>query len=467
MDHWSSGSGARLRAMVTLMLLSLGVMLAAIFALYFAPLGVAPLVATSLYAGLWAYERRLGVASPITRVMIVFHLVCAMVAFGADDPSWMTWIAPTVYWTLAVLILSLLAAGRPFTAMNTGDLGFLPLHRLLSAMWGGLHFAAGLAAVILAPSTAFLYVPLALMVLGALATVWVNFVSMGPAWERPARFDLEGYSFREARSRGERETFHNVIAEAYRADLQSALGMRRKIDAAEIAREHRATGREWRDDFVPFLAYAGGRPVGGIGIFFDRGRRGLPIEGEAQMDLGPWRRVGRVAEVGRLGVLRRHRLSPVLLKGLFKCVIDVAAERRIHFIFNDSFEFQARMYEKLGFKAFRSEPYLSRAEHSTGYGLWVLPMMMDLAAIVRGGSPGAIAADLVGHLAPYVMERYFKHLVIHDIARGFTGPKRGSGGNRQCNGLRVASCAARSWGPGWRQECRRWDTVSWRPDARR
>ena len=175
---------------------------------------------------------------------------------------------------------------------------------------------------------------------------------------------------------------------------------------------------------MPFLAYAGDRPVGGIGIFFDRGRRGLPIEGEAQIDLSPWRRMGRVAEVGRLGVLRRHRLSPVLLKGLFKCVIDAAAERRIHFLFNDSFEFQARMYEKLGFKAFRDEPYVSRAEHSTGYGLKVLPMMMDLAAIVRAGTPGAIATDLVGHLAPYVMERYFKHLVIHDMTRGFTRPNR-------------------------------------------
>ena len=423
MEHGTPGSAARLRAMVTLMLVSLGVMLAAIFTLYFTPLGVAPLVAASLYAGLWAYERRLGVASPITRVMTVFHLICAFAAFATADPSWMTWIAPTVYWTLAALIFTLLAAGRSFTAMDTGGDGIRPLHRLLSCMWGGLHFAAGLAALVLVPSTAFLYVPLGLMVLGAFATVWLNFVSMGPAWERPTRFELEGYTFREVGSRSEREAFHNVIAEAYRADLQSALGMRRKIDTAEIAHEHRASGSKWQDDFVPFLAYAGDRPVGGIGIFFDRKRHGLPIEGEAQIDLGPWRRMGRVAEVGRLGVLRRHRLSPALLKGLFKCVIEAAAERRIHFLFNDSFEFQARMYEKLGFSAFRGDAYVSRAEHSTGYGLKVLPMMLDLAAIVRGGAPGA--ADLDRHLTPYVMERYFKHLVIHDMVLGFTRPNRG------------------------------------------
>ncbi len=423
MDQRTAGSAARLRAMLTLMLASLGVMLAAIFTLYFTPLGVAPLVAASLYAGLWAYERHLGVASPITRVMAGFHLVCALAAFATTDPSWMTWIAPTVYWTLAALIFTLLATGRSFTAMQTGGVGVQALHRRLSYMWGGLHSAAGLAALVLAPSTAFLYVPLGLMVFGAFATIWLNFVSMGSAWERPTRFELDGYSFREAGSQHEREAFHHVIAEAYRADLQSALGMRRRIDAAGIAREHRASGGKWQDDFVPFLVYAGDRPVGGIGIFFDRRRRGLPIEGEARIDLGAWRRMGRIAEVGRLGVLRRHRLSPVLLKGLFKCVIEAAAERRVHFLFNDSFEFQAPMYEKLGFSAFHGDAYVSRAEHSTGYGLKVLPMMLDLAAVVRDGAPAA--ADLDRHLTPYVMERYFKHLVVHDLVLGLTRPHRG------------------------------------------
>ena len=410
--------------MVELMLLSLGVMLAAIFTLYFAPLSAAPLIAASLYAGLWGYERRLGVASPITRVMTVFHLLCALVAWRGDDPSWMAWMAPAVFWSLAGLIFALLAAGRPFTAMYSGTVGFQPLHRLLSSMWGALHFTAGLAALILVPSPAFLYVPLSLMLLGTLATIWLNFVSAGAAWERPSGFELEGYSFREARTRGDRETFYNVIAEAYRADLQSALGVRRKIDAAGIMREHRVANSKWQDDFVPFLAFAGDRPVGGICIFFDHKRQGLPIEGEAHIDLGHWRRVGPVAEVGRLGVLRRYRISPVLLKGLFKCVIEAATEKRVQFIFNDSFEFQARMYEKLGFKGFPDRAYVSRAEHSTGYGLKVLPMMMDLAASVRAGGPSAIAAEMVGCLAPYVMERYFKHLVVREMAGGFPWPKR-------------------------------------------
>ena len=410
--------------MVKLMLISPSVMLVAIFTLYFAPLGVAPLFAAALYAGLWAYERRLGVTSPITRVMTVFHLLLAFAVHLHDDPSWTAWIGPGVYWTLAVLILALLAAGRPFTATCAGDSGFRPLHHILSLIWGISHLMAGLVALILIPSPFFLYAPMSLMVLAALATVWLNFVSMGPAYGRRARFEVGGYSFREAKSRIDREMFHQVIAEAYRADLQSAIGMRRKIDTATIIREHRASSGKWAGDVLPFLAFAGDRPVGGICIFFDHRQRGLPIEGEAHIDLSPWRRAGPVAEVGRLGVLRRYRLSPVLLTGLFKCVIEAAAERRIHFIFNDSFEFQARMYEKLGFEALRDRPYMSQARHSTGYGLRVLPMMMDLAAIVRMDAPGGIAAEMDGVLAPYVMERFFKQLVIGDIARAIPFFKR-------------------------------------------
>ena len=402
--------------MVRLMLLSLAVMLVAIVTLCLAPLGVAPLIAASLYAGLWMHERRLGVASPITRVMTMLCLLMGVAIHLGADPSWMAWSSPVVYWTLAALILGLLATGRPFTAFYTGDFGFRPLHHIMSLMWGIVHSLAGLTAVILMPSPSFLYIPLGLVALAVLVTIWLNFISMGSAFGRRTPFEIDGYSFREARSRSDREAFHKVIAEAYRADLQGALGMRRRIDTETIIHEHRASNAKWEHDCLPFLALAGDRPVGGICIFFDHRRHGLPIEGEARIDLSPWRRTGPVAEIGRLGVLRRYRLSPALLTGLFKCVIEAAAERRIHFIFNDSFAFQAELYRKLGFEALRDRPYVSHARDSTGYGLEVLPMMMNLAAIVRMDVPSGIAADMDGVLAPYVMERFFKHLVVRDAA---------------------------------------------------
>ena len=427
MDTRTADAVARRVASVRLMLASLIVMMAAIVALYFAPLAVAPLAAASLYAGLWAYERRLGVASPVTLAMTGLYLFFTFAFHRGGDPSWTVWFSPTVHWTLAALIFVLLAAGRPFTAIHVGEAGFMPLHRMTSLVWGGLHLAAGLAALTLIPGPGFLYVPLGLMALGAFATIWLNFVSMGPGYGRPARFELEGYSFREAVSREDREAFGNVIAEAYRADLQGALGPRRKLDTEAIIREHRASDHERQGEVLPFLAFSGGRPVGGICLFFDHRRRGLPIEGEAQLDLDPWRRAGTVAEVGRLGVLRRYRINPSLLRGLFKCVVEAAAERRIHFIFNDSFEFQAAMYEKIGFRALHDKRYVSKAEHSTGYGLEVQPMMMDLAAMVRADSPSGATGDVYGLLAPYVMERFFKHLVIREMAEAFPRPKRNPG----------------------------------------
>ena len=403
--------------MVRLMLTSILVMLAAIFALYFAPLSAAPWIAASLYAALWAQERRLGVASPITRLMGVFYLLVALASCWIEDAIWMARVSPVVYCTLAALILALLVAGRPFTSLCAEGAGFPPLQHRVSLMWGGLHAAAAAFALAFFPGLAFVLLPMALMLLGAAATLWLHFVSMGPAFGRQPRFELGGYSFREAVSPEDRELFHDVIADSYRADLQRELGMRRKLAVETILREHRATSDKWRDRGLPFLAFAGERPVGGICIFFDHGKRGLPIEREAQIDLNPWRRIGPIAEVGRLGLSRRSRFSPPLLKGLFKCVVEAAVERNVHFLFNDSFDFQAAMYRKIGFTPLHAEPYVSADRSSTGYGLEVMPMTMNLAGMVRGDVDGGPAGDLGGVLAPYVLERFFKHLALREWVR--------------------------------------------------
>ena len=417
MQSRATPPGERLAAMVRLMLASILVMLAAIFALYFAPLTAAPWIAAVLYVALWAQERRLGVASPITRLMSVLYLLLALGSIRFEDATWMARVSPVVYLTLAGLILALLIAGRPFTSFYAEGAGYLPLQRRMAMMWGGLHLAAGAFALALFPGLGFVFLPMALMVFGALATLWLNFVSMGPAFGRRRRFDLGGYSFREVVSAEDRELFHGVIAHSYRADLQRELGMRRKLALETIVREHHATSDKWRGRDRPFLAFAGERPVGGICIFFDHREHGLPIEHEAEVDLGPWRRIGPVAEVGRLGLNPCSRFSPALLKGLFKCVAEAAVERNVHFLFNDSFDFQAAMYRKIGFAPLHESPYVSSADGSTGYGLKVMPMMMNLAGMVRGGAGREPAGDLGDVLAPYIVERFFKHLVLRDLVR--------------------------------------------------
>ena len=133
MDTRTADAVARRVASVRLMLASLIVMMAAIVALYFAPLAVAPLAAASLYAGLWGYERRLGVASPVTLAMTGLYLFFTFAFHRGGDPSWTVWFSPTVHWTLAALIFVLLAAGRPFTAIHVGEAGFMPLHRMTRA----------------------------------------------------------------------------------------------------------------------------------------------------------------------------------------------------------------------------------------------------------------------------------------------------------------------------------------------
>ena len=417
--------GVRLRAVVRLMLASIVVMLVAIFTLCFAPLPAAPAIAAALYAGLWIRERQVGVCSPLTWVMTTFYVGFALTGWWFGHPYWTAWFPLLVYFTLAALILSLLLAGRPFTAFYTGDAGFPPLLRRIAAIWGGLHLLAGLAALLFVPHPAFIYVPVSLMVAGAVATLWINFVSMGAAHERQPHFALGDFSFREVRAPEDRALFYEVISEAYRTDLQKTLGARRKLGEEEIRREHRASDARRENTFLPFLAFSGRRPVGGICIFFDHRDHGLPLEGEAPLDLAPWRRAGPVAEVGRLGVLPSYRINPTLLKGLFKCVIEAAAERRVCFLFNDSFSFQVRIYEKIGFSPLQERPYRAPETGSTGYGLEILPMMLDLAGMVRMDVEKSVTSDMMRDvLAPYVLERYFKHLTLRETVDALFRPGR-------------------------------------------
>lgn len=405
--------GLFLRAAVRLMLLSLSVMVLALLCLYFAPATLAPFLAAGLYAALAGMERLHGVSSPVTLLMLCFYtLLCGLRLWGGDI-AWSAYTGPVVYLLLAALILGLYLAGRPFTAIYARGVGYAPLHRVLSLGWGGLHLAAASAAWFLMPSLAFLFVPLALMLAGAALTLVVNFVTLGPRHGRQKSFTLGRFRFAQVQTEAERAQFYDVIAEAYRGDLLRAVGPRRRIDKAQIEAEHRASdARRGAGAALPFLVFDGAVPVGGICLFLDHPRLGLPIETEAGLSLAAQRRLGPVVEMGRLGILPRYRLERLVLMGLFRAVIEAAMERRVHWVLNDSFSFQVPLYRKIGFTALQDKPYAGKDDASTSYGLSCLPMALDLVEMVSLDRSTTTSSEVQNLLQPYVVERFFKLIAL-------------------------------------------------------
>lgn len=413
-DDTLMNDGPFLRAAIRLMLIGLTVMVLALTSLYFAPMSIAPFLSLGLYSTLWLLERRHGVMSPVTVLMTSFYAVLALSRFLIDDIAWTAYAAPAVYFLLSALVFGLLAAGRPFTMVYSRGAGFYPLHKAMSLMWGSLHLTAGLAAVLLMPNLAFLIVPMVLMLLGAVGTLVMNFVTLGPRFGRQQSFTLGKFRFQQVKTAQDYDQFYAIIAEAYRSDLQRAAGPKRKIDKAQIEAEHRRSDAKREAHQVPFLVFLGETPIGGICMFTDHAKLGLPIEHEVDISLKTERDRGAVVEMGRLGVLPRYRLERSVLTGLFKCVIEAAVEKRVHTIMNDSFSFQVKLYSKIGFETVTDAPY-DCEDSSTGYGLQAHPMALDLARMIRLDQQTTTGSEVRDVLQPYVIERFFKLLAVREV----------------------------------------------------
>jgi hypothetical protein len=409
--------GVRLRMAVTLMLASQVVMLGSIFSTYLISWPIAGLISLGLYVALWYAEARAGIMSPITRLMTVLYALILGARWAGIDPAQLAHVPSLIYTLLALLTLGLLAAGQPFVALYSSDAGFRPLQWALSAMWGVLHLLSALAAWLLLPDVSFMLVPMALMLLGSAGTICMSFFTIGKRFDRQHAFEMNGFSFCQVKRAEDRERFYKVVADAYRTDLQRVLGARKRLDLETITHEQVVSDDKRDSAIVRFLAFEGDRPVGAICVYLDHAVEGLPIEDESGLDLADYRRNCRIAEMGKLAIVRSHRLNQSLLKGLFKCAVEVAAQHYISVIFNDSFAFQQRLYEKIGFSPLSDVGYTAQDSGSTGFGVTLMPMSLDLERMVALDASTTTSAEMRDQLNAYVMERYFKRITLKRLLR--------------------------------------------------
>lgn len=404
--------GTFLRAATRLMLLSLATMVLSLLSLYFAPLFISSFISATLYGFLCFFEWRLKIFSPITRLMTFFYVSLSFARFFTTDLAWSAYAAPLIYTILAFVVFCFLAVGRPFTIYYSKGAGFYPLHKKMSLLWGSLHAMAALASITLMPNVAFLFVPMALMLIGAVGTLWLNFVSMGKVYGRQKIFNVGRFRFEEVQTEAQRELFYSTIADAYSSDLQRAAGPGHRVDKNSIKDRHRSSDEARRGYTIPFLAYLGSQPIGGICLFIDHPELGLSIESEANLSLDNFRDKGPVVEIGRLGILTPYRLDRSVLMGLFKCMIEAAVERKVYTILNDCFSFQVKLYSKIGFTPIQEEAY---GGGSTGLDIKALPMAMNLARMIRLEEQNTVGREVRDMLQPYVVERFFKILAIKEI----------------------------------------------------
>jgi hypothetical protein len=68
------------------------------------------------------------------------------------------------------------------------------------------------------------------------------------------------------------------------------------------------------------------------------------------VNVDPLRRYGRIMEVRRLSVNGDYRFQPDIIRGLFKCAIEVALENDVSFMLDQAFHFVVAPLAKPGFE---------------------------------------------------------------------------------------------------------------------
>lgn len=382
--------------------------------LLLAPPAPALLFCAALYGIVVLGEATCGVYSPESLALLAGYAALTVAFYAAAEarPALYQYAGIGILAMLALVQGALLISQRPLAGFYLHGRGYRQLQLALTRLWL-VAYGSGLAASLTVIATPwFHYVPLVSVMAGTAGILMLSFITFGTAHRRARKFELGDYAFREAeRTADARAAFLEAYAEEIWSSVNrgSARGQGAHSKAA-ILEDAWRTEQAITDQgsVYYFNAFHQGRIVGGIGVVLDRPGRRLPAEEGIGVSLDRLREIGRVMEVRRLSIDREHRLQPDILRGLFKCIIEVALENRVSFIVDFAFSFAAPVLDKVGLRILNIPGCDVRM-----FGAPMRLLAMNLAALTVTKAQGVTSAASVGGLLnAYLLDRYVKQLVL-------------------------------------------------------
>jgi hypothetical protein len=386
-------------------LFDLSVAFLATLAVYVLPYDVALVVGVTAYGALSIWERRRNRVTPVTLTLFVCYLALGVLRLGGVTSGWEAYTGVMIYAALAVMAVSLLAAGMPFTLFYSQGKGMRSLHTTVSAMWSVIYTASAVLSVVLMPDVSFILLPLGLLIAGIVFSVVLNYYTFGRRHRRKDRFEIGAYTFRRADGDDELiSAFYDLASVSIWETIQRSPA-RTIRSREELRRTMTDSDAPYEGRIARFLALEGTSPFATIFCVLD-GPKGLPFERDTGVELSALRRHGRLMEIGHFTIDPRRRLKPSVFTGLFKAAVDFALDEDVVFIANCSYTSSAGMYEKIGFR-----PFLESPIPDVVLGADVTPMLLNLSRMVvysedETGDPGVGAVR--DALETYVAERYYK-----------------------------------------------------------
>jgi hypothetical protein len=380
-----------------------------------APTELASPLCAALYSGIVICEVRARIYSPQSLTLLGCFVFYTAVAYLLPEASLRLYAGEGILAVLILPSLVFLALGLPIATFYAQGRGPMALHYATGASWIATYVLGTVAFFGLRSTALSAVVPLGFAILGAVATYTMNLVYCGRASRNSTEFALGAFTFRQLpRGDAALDAFLGFFADEIWAASSRDRRTKTKYSRDEILNEIRRTERESDGGRrLYFQAYHRGNVVGGIAAVLDGPDRRLPIEQAFGVTFAPLRRCGRVMEVRRLSIGKNYRLQHELIRGLFKCVIDVAFANDVSFIVDSAFIFAVGVLNKVGFETLQVQ---DRQAFEFGS-----PMRMLVQNLAARPFTHVDAANTLGAFReavdPYLRYRYLQRLVLRQFWR--------------------------------------------------
>lgn len=397
-----------------LMVLSVVGLWVTLAALLLLPLPAAMVLGTGIYAALAIAELSAHVVSPITLASLLLFMIGATAILGGWDLGWLPYGGSLFLGSLFLLSAALLLFRRPFTTFYSAGRGHRGKHWLVSGMWTLAYLLGAVLAWALMPRLSFVIVPMILVALTGALTLWLNLVWFGKHTRRAPTFELDGFRFSEiGDDPADLATFYDLAAKEFWPSIRQS--PRRGIATLAQLRERLAAGdRPYDQQILRFVAWKGSEPVGTICCVLDGSTRTLPVEEESGRRLDSLRALGGVMEIGKFAIAGAYRTRQPVFLGLLRCAIEVAMERRVPFIANDSYRAQTSLYKRIGFEEVGDEPF----EDSNGALCTLLVLNLSRAVVHESSrADNSFMSRLIPLLNGYLTERCYHRLSLGFIIK--------------------------------------------------
>lgn len=312
-----------------------------------------------------------------------------------------------IFSLLAILVGGLLILGKPFTSFYSSGRGIKSLHYTNSGLWFVAYILSLIASIYFVPEISFILVPYFICVLTGITTIFFSLCWFGPQNTRKKHFHINDIEFHQLSNNNndQIEKYHQFFIENIVTDEK-----RKNLTMKELADDIFKSEADLENSTLIFCAFHHGKIVGCLRCVLAN-KTAFPIEHDANLYLTHLRKYGHILQAGRFSIAEEYRERPEVMTGLFKCLIELALEKDISFIFGNAAIHRVPLYMKLGFNVLypRSD---SRSQVLMPYGTRCVPIVMNFSKTIIKNREDANRYGFMDYVNRYLIERWYKRAIL-------------------------------------------------------